>query len=77
MYEPQERTIVDAGFQWIHAYASERPALAAALAHDVVRKRAKRTVRSWREACEWRVGELRRTQAIRKQVRNVAAQRRG
>ena len=73
LYEPQERTIVDAGRQWIERYANERPALAAVLADDVVRKRAKRTVRAWRVACEWRVGQLRRTQAIRTQVRGAAA----
>ena len=71
LYEPQERTIVDAGRQWIECYASKRPALAAVLADEYVRKRAKRTVRSWREACEWRVSQLRRTKAIRKQVRAV------
>jgi hypothetical protein len=64
--------VVDAGREWIRSYAKERPALAAALVDDSsdqsVRKRAKRTVRKWRAACEWRVGELRRTQAIRSQM---------
>ncbi len=63
---------MDVGREWICSYAKERPALAAALVDDAsaqsVRKRAKRTVCKWRAACEWRVGELRRTQAIRAQM---------
>jgi hypothetical protein len=68
LYEPQERTIVDAGRQWVERYASERPTLAAALLDDSVRKRSKRIVRAWRQACELRVAELRRTKAIREQM---------
>ncbi len=59
---------MDAGFQWIESYAAERPVLAAALADDVVRKRSKRVVRGWRRACEMRIAELRRTEAIREQL---------
>lgn len=64
---------MDAGHEWVQRYAEEHPALAAALKDDVVRKRSKRTVRSWVAACEWRVGELRRTSAIRKQARGSCA----
>ncbi len=59
---------MDAGRQWIQSYASERPMLAAALMDDSVRKRSKRIVRAWRQACELRVAELRRTKAIREQM---------
>jgi hypothetical protein len=63
---------VDVGREWIRSYAKQRPSLAAALVDDTsdqsVRKRAKHTVHKWRAACEWRVGELRRTQAIRSQM---------
>ena len=63
---------MDVGREWIRSYAKQRPSLAAALVDDTsdqsVRKRAKHTVHKWRAACEWRVGELRRTQAIRSQM---------
>ena len=73
LYAPQEQTIVDAGREWIRRYSDEHPALAAVLADDSLRKRANRTVRRWLAACEWRVGELRRTVAIREQVCGGAA----
>ena len=66
--EDPERTVVDVGREWVEAYAAERPALEAALADGAVRLAAKRTTRRWQRACEQRVRELRRGEAVRSQM---------
>ena len=42
IYEERERTIVDAGREWVEEYARQHPALAAALADGTMRLAAKR-----------------------------------
>jgi hypothetical protein len=68
IYAERERTVVDAGREWVERYATERPALQAALADGAVRMAAKRVTRLWRRACELRVAELRRSPAVRSQL---------
>jgi len=67
LYLSPERTVVDGAYDWLARYSAERPALKQLLADDSMRKRAKRLTRLWRRACEMRVKELRRSDAIRAQ----------
>ena len=64
LYLSPERTIVDGAYDWLARYSAERPALQQLLATDSLRKRAKRLTRLWRRACELRIKELRRSDAI-------------
>jgi hypothetical protein len=64
LYPAEERTIVDAGREWLEAYAKEQPGLALALEDGALAKAASRAVRQWHKAWEARVNELRRTEAI-------------
>ena len=68
LYDTPERTIVDAGREWVERYADERPELAAALEDGTVRLAAKRVTRLWRRACEQRVAQLRRSEALTSQM---------
>jgi hypothetical protein len=68
IYDDPERTIVDAGREWVERYAVERPQLAAALADGSMRLAAKRTTRLWRRACAERVAQLRRSEALTSQM---------
>ena len=65
LYPQQERTVVDAGRQWLESRAEEHPALAAALAGDALERSADRAVAKWHRAWAERVGELRRSTTIR------------
>ena len=67
LYLSPERTIVDGAYDWLARYSAERPALKQMLADDSLRKRAKRLTRLWRRACELRIKELRKSDAIRAQ----------
>jgi hypothetical protein len=60
--------MVDAAREWIEAQCVERPALAAALSDEAMRKVARRTTNKWRRAWELRVEDLRKTTTIRKQM---------
>ena len=60
--------MVDAGREYVERCASEHAALAAVLADGTVRLAAKRTARLWKRACEQRVAELRRSQALTAQM---------
>ena len=60
----QERTIVDAGREWLETYAAARPRLAAALADGALARAASRTTRGWRRAWMASIGDLRRSQAM-------------
>lgn len=64
LYPEIEKTIVDAGREWVEAYAAERPALAAALADGGVGRAAQRIVLQWHRAWVRRVSELRRSKAV-------------
>ena len=64
LYLSPERTIVDGAYDWLARYSAERPALQQLLADNSLRKRAKRLTRMWRRACEMRIKELRRSDAI-------------
>jgi hypothetical protein len=68
LYEPQEKTIVDSGYEWVAALSAEQPALAAALEGDAVLKQARRKTAHWHRAFEQRVGDLRRAEAVRAQL---------
>jgi hypothetical protein len=65
LYPQQERTIVDAGREWLQARADEQPALAAALADGALEAAAARAVARWHRAWTARVDALRRSPAIR------------
>ncbi len=69
LYPEQELTILDAGSNWIESHAAEHPALAAALEDGALAKQAGKVTMLWRRACEQRVAELRRSDAIRIQAR--------
>ena len=64
LYPEIEKTIVDAGREWVEAYAAERPSLAAALADGGVERAAQRVVVQWHRAWVRRVSELRRSKAV-------------
>ncbi len=64
VYPEEERTIVDAGREWVEGYAAQHPALHAALADGAVATAASRTVAQWHRAWDARVSELRRLEAI-------------
>ena len=64
IYEEHERTIVDAGREWVQRYAEEMPALKAALADGGMERAAQRATMRWHRACEQRIAEVRRSEAI-------------
>jgi len=68
-YPPQERTMVDAGREWIEALAAEQPALAEALADGMLAKAGVRTVAKWHRAWERRVSDLRTGEAVTKTMK--------
>lgn len=68
IYEERERTVVDAGREWVEQYAEEKPALKEALTGGSVRAAAERTTGLWRRACEMRVAELRRSEPMTSQL---------
>jgi hypothetical protein len=68
-YPPQERTIVDAGREWIEALAAEQPALAEAMADGMLAKAGVRTVAKWHRAWERRVTDLRTGEAVTKTMK--------
>ena len=68
LYPEKERTIVDSGLEWVEAYATQHDALADALADGGISRRASRAVKLWRRACDKRVAELRRSDAMRAQM---------
>jgi len=68
IYPEAERTIVDAGREWIEQHAAEHPALAEALADGLLEKRAKAITVAWHATQERRVEELRRSDGITKQM---------
>jgi hypothetical protein len=63
-YPAIERTMVDAGREWVEAQAAETPSLAAALEDGALAKAATRAMTLWHRAWERRVDELRRADAI-------------
>jgi len=67
-YPEEERTIVDAGREWIERHAIEHPALAEALADGLLEKRAKTIIHAWHATQERRVEELRRSDGITQQM---------
>jgi hypothetical protein len=67
-YPEEERTIVDAGREWIEQHAIEHPALAEALADGLLVKRAKVITVAWHATQERRVEELRRCDGITDQM---------
>ena len=67
-YPEEERTIVDAGREWIERHAVEHPALAEALADGLLEKRAKVIIGAWHATQERRVEELRRSEGITQQM---------
>ncbi len=74
-YPPQERTIVDAGREWVEQLAAEQPALAAALADGALAKAGVQTVARWHRAWERRVDELRAGEAVTKTMLTAHAHR--
>ena len=64
-YAVQEKTLVDAGHDWLRAHAEQHPLLQAALADGKVLNRAKDVTALWRRANEARVEQLRRSDGIR------------
>ena len=64
VYADPERTVVDAGREWVERYAAERPELAHALSDGAVHLAAKRTTWQWHRASAKRVAELRRSEAM-------------
>jgi hypothetical protein len=66
LYPEVERTIVDAGREWLEAQAEAHPALRALLAEDeVLLGRARRAARAWQRAWKARVRALRRAHGVR------------
>ena len=74
-YPPEERTIVDAGREWVEALAAEQPALAEALADGLLAKAGARTVARWHRAWERRVNDLRAGEAVTKTRRKAQTHR--
>jgi hypothetical protein len=68
LYPDDERTIIDTAREWVEGHAKLHPQLAAALADGALVKVSRRTVGSWHRAWERRVGELRRTDGVRKHL---------
>ena len=64
IYEERERTIVDAGREWVQSYAEDKPALKEALADGGMERAAQRATARWHRACEQRIAEVRRSEAI-------------
>ena len=75
LYESAEKTIVDTAFMWVVALAAEQPELAAALENGAVLKEARRVTAHWHRAFEQRVGDLRRSEAIRAFINRSHVQR--
>ena len=75
LYEPTEETIVDSAFLWLAALAAEQPELAAALESGAILKEARRVTEHWHQAFEQRVGDLRRSEAIRALMNRSHVQR--
>ena len=67
-FEGEERTIVDAGREWIERHTAEQPALARVIRGPELWKQAGHTVHLWHRASEARVSELRASKAIRAQM---------
>jgi hypothetical protein len=63
-YPETERTVVDAAREWLEKYAEQHPSLRAALADDMVPKRAVVFTRLWMRTFEQRVRDLRASPAI-------------
>ena len=68
IYEERERTVVDAGREWVERYADDKPALKETLASGAVRLAAERVTALWRRASEMRVAELRRGEPMTSQM---------
>jgi hypothetical protein len=67
-YFEKERTIVDAGREWVETHAALHPLLAEALADGQLVKRAQTVTALWHALSAKRIEELRRSDAIRKQM---------
>ncbi len=57
---------MDGAREWVEGYAASRPALAEALQDGAVQRVAAHTTLLWRRACDARIGELRRSDGVRK-----------
>jgi hypothetical protein len=75
IYPEEERTIVDAGREWLEAHAEEHPALAEALEDGKLMKRAVTVTGLWRKVNKRRVHELRRSKAILQEMNASQAHR--
>jgi hypothetical protein len=75
IYPEEERTIVDAGREWLETHADEHPALAAALEDGKLVKRAATVTGVWRKVTKRRVHELRRSKAILQEMNASQAHR--
>jgi hypothetical protein len=75
LFAENEKTIVDAGREWLEVQAALHPTLAAALADGGVQKRAKSVTATWRHVSKRRVHELRRHKAILDQMGESQAHR--
>ncbi len=76
-YEDPERTIVDAGREWVEAHAAAHPALFEALVDGSVSRRARATVALWSDTNLQRIQDLRRSAAIRAKMTRSHAHRAG
>jgi hypothetical protein len=65
LYDKVEKTIVDAGFEWLSRHAEQHPKLQEALADGKLLARAKNVTDLWHRASEARVDQLRRSDGIR------------
>jgi hypothetical protein len=59
---------VDAAREWVERYASERPELALLLEDGELQLQAGRVTMLWHRATDKRVGQLRRSEAVRSQA---------
>jgi hypothetical protein len=75
LFYEDEKTIVDAGREWVEVQAAVHPSLAAALADGEVLKRAAAVTATWRDVSTRRVHELRRHKAILDQMGESQAHR--
>jgi hypothetical protein len=66
LYPAVERTIVDGAREWVERHAAAHPALAAALADGAPKRAARKRTAQWRRASEQRIGDLRRSDGVRK-----------
>ena len=67
-YPDEERTIIDAGREWIERYAAQHPELKAALKDGAVEKRAHQLVAQWSRASLACADDLRRSTSISAQM---------